>query len=195
MGWHHVHSLPHWPRMRPGPLSGHEGCRLVEASAGRALASLVLLAIVGLVAACQTSALPASSAPAGSRAVGAEPATARDRVAQALRDLGFSVRSTSDQSLTVVAERVGAPDPAWAECPLARAIDPNSDANRSSFERPDLLRTNVVARFATLAGATHVSLDVLQVGQYQNPFVALRFDERCRSAGGLEVRLLDAAAG
>ena len=66
---------------------------------------------------------------------------------------------------------------------------------RSNFERPRALRTNVVARFTKLAGATNVSLDVLQVGQYQNPYIGMRFDERCRSAGALEARLLAAAAG
>ncbi len=168
---------------------------MVERRPRRMATVAALLALVGLATGCQTPALPASGAPAASRAVAADPVTARDRVAQSLRELGFSVRVTDDQSLTVVAERIAAPDAAWAECPLARAHDPNSDANRSSFERPKALRTNVVARFTTLAGATHVSLDVLQVGQYQNPFVALPFDERCRSVGGLEMRLLDAAAG
>jgi hypothetical protein len=154
-----------------------------------------MVAVLGLAAGCQTSALPSTRAPLGSRNVATDPATARDRVVDALRDLGFAVTSTDDQFRTVVAERIGALDPTWAECPLARASDPHSDVNRSSFERPMALRTNLVARFTTLAGATNASLDVLQVGQYQNPYVALRFDERCRSVGGLETRLLDAAAG
>ena len=195
MSWHRVAWLRRWSRKRAAMLFGHVCCLLAAHRCRRTRARVALLAMAGLAAACQTSPLPASNAPPGSRAVTSDPTTARDRVVASLRDLGFSVRSTSDQSLTVVAERVGVPDPAWAACPLAQANDPYSDANRSSFERPDTLRTNVVARFTTLAGATNVSLDVLQVGQYQNPFVALRFDERCRSAGGLEVRLLDAAGG
>ena len=51
----------------------------------------------------------------------------------------------------------------------------------------------MIARATTLAGKTHLSLDVLEVARYRNPYVNLTFEERCRSTGILETRLLDAA--
>jgi hypothetical protein len=127
------------------------------------------------------------------RLVAVSPGEARAKVESKLRELGFTTRGDGDATLTLAAERVGKVDEAWATCPLALASDPDTERNRRSFERPFNLRTNVVARFTTPAGKTLVSLDVLQVGRYQNPYVALEFDERCRSTGALEAALLDAA--
>ena len=150
---------------------------------------------LGMLAGCtQQAALPTSHAPARARNVANAPAVARQQVEQTLRELGFTVRQEGDSALTLVGDRVGEVDPAWAQCPRTLAADPDTDNNRRSFEQPVGLRTTVVVRFMVMGRATNVSLDLLQVGQYRNPYANFSFEERCPSAGGLEQRLLDAAA-
>ena len=155
---------------------------------------LVALASLAALAGCRA---PPPAPPPGTvdptRLVAGTPAEARDRVERKLRELGFSTRSDKDGTLTLVAERIGPPDPAWGTCPTAPATDPSSDRNRRSMEQPFALRSNVVARFTAPADRTLVSLDVLLAGRYRNPFVGIEFDERCRSTGGLEALLLGAA--
>jgi hypothetical protein len=155
----------------------------------------VLLALSLTVASCIA---PPPQPPAGainpSRQVAATPASARASVEAKLRELGFTVRGDNDAALTIAAEHVGAPDPAWATCPLAVANDPNSEHNRRSTERPIGMRTTVVARFTRPGADTIVSVDVIHVGRYQNPYVALEFDELCRTNGGIEHLLLAAAS-
>jgi hypothetical protein len=142
-----------------------------------------------VIAAC--AAAPETSAPPAGRDIAGDPATARERVAQELRALGFAVRE--NDAMPVLRAELAGSDPAWAECPLVLARDPDPEAVRASFERPEGVRTVVVARLTTLAARTHLSLDVLQVARYRNPYVNLLFEERCRSTGILETRLLDAA--
>jgi hypothetical protein len=154
-----------------------------------------LLALSLTLASCVA---PPPQPPAGainpSRQVAATPASARASVEAKLRELGFTVRGDNDAALTIAAEHVGAPDPAWATCPLAVANDPNSEHNRRSTERPIGMRTTVVARFTRPGADTIVSVDVIHVGRYQNPYVALEFDEVCHTNGGLEHLLLAAAS-
>jgi hypothetical protein len=154
----------------------------------------LVLALAAALGACrQPPPAPPPGAIDPTRQVPVAPAEARANVEKKLRELGFTTRSDSDASLTLVAERVGEDDGAWATCPLAPVTDPDSDSNRRSFERPFSLRSNVVARFTMPAGRTLVSLDVLQAGRYRNPYIGIEFDERCRSTGALEVLLLGAA--
>ncbi|MGD9507336.1 MAG: hypothetical protein AB7I59_01185 [Geminicoccaceae bacterium] len=155
----------------------------------------LLLALAASLGACrQPPPTPPPGAIDPTRHVAPSPAEARAKVEAKLRELGFATRADNDASLTLVAERIGADDGAWAACPLAPVVDPDTDSNRRGFERPFTLRSNVVARFTTPAGRTLVSLDVLQVGRYRNPYVGIEFDERCRSTGALEALLLAAAA-
>ena len=155
---------------------------------------IVVLALAAALGACRQ---PLPAPPPGAidptRQVAVAPAQARANVEGKLRELGFTTRGDSDASLTLVAERVGEPDEAWATCPLAVANDPDTERNRRSFERPFTLRSNVVARFTTPSGRTLVSLDILPVGRYRNPYIGIEFDERCRSTGALEALLLAAA--
>lgn len=154
----------------------------------------LVLALAATLGACrQPPPAPPPGAIDPTRQVSVAPAEARANVERKLHDLGFTTRGDSDASLTLVAERVGAPDETWAACPLALANDPDTERNRRSFERPFSLRSNIVARFTTPSGRTLVSLDILQVGRYRNPYVAIEFDERCRSTGALEALLLAAA--
>jgi hypothetical protein len=153
------------------------------------------LGLVLLIGGCSpTGRVPVGQGPPTAREVGVDPATARDRLEQALREDGFTVRRDDDATLALTAENADA-EPAWADCPLALARDPDADTNRQSFERPIGQRTVLVARFTTPAGRTTASLDILQVAHYRNPYVGLPFEERCRSTGVLEARLLDAAQG
>lgn len=154
---------------------------------------IAALALAAALGACrQPPPAPPPGAVDPTRLVAVSPAEARARVEAKLRELGFTTRGDGDASLTLVAERVGEVDGAWATCPLTLANDPDTERNRRSFERPFSLRTNIVARFTMPAGRTLVSLDVLQVGRYRNPYVGIEFDDRCRSTGALEKLLLDA---
>ena len=129
------------------------------------------LLALGMLAGCtQQPPLPISHAPARTRNVATAPAVARQQVERTLRELGFTVRQEGDAALTLVGDRVGEVDPTWAQCPLTLAADPDADTNRRSFERPVGLRTTVVVRFTVLGQATNVSLDLLQVEQYRNPY-------------------------
>jgi hypothetical protein len=149
--------------------------------------------LAGMLVACAMGQqAPVVPSPPAGRDLAVDPGTARDRVAQELRALGFTLRHDDDPLLPLGAELADS-DPAWAECPLALARDPDPEAVRASFERPKGVRTVVVARLTNLAGRTHLSLDVLEVARYRNPYVNLSFEERCRSTGLLETRLLDAA--
>jgi hypothetical protein len=175
-------------------LAGDEavGFRLgsVASVQGRTIPWLLAL---GMLAGCtQRPALPTSHAPARTRTVTTAPAAVRQQVERTLRELGFTIRQ--DAALTLVGDRVGEADPAWAQCGLTVATDPDTDTNRRSFERPVGLRTTVVVRITVLGQATNVSLDLLHAGQYRNPYANFSFEESCPSAGGLEQRLLDATA-
>jgi hypothetical protein len=156
---------------------------------GRLLAPI----LAGMLVACAMGqqAPVAPSSPTG-REVAVDPGTARERVESELRRLGFTLRQESGP-LSPVAAELADSDSAWADCPLALARDPDPDSTRASFERPTGVRIVVVAQATTLAGSTHLSLDVLEVGRYRNPYVNLTFEERCRSTGILETKLLDAA--
>lgn len=152
------------------------------------------LALAALVGACrQPPPTPPPGAIDPTRQVAVAPAEARANVEGKLRELGFTTRGDGDATLTLVAERSGEPDGAWATCPLALANDPDTERNRRSFERPFSLHTKIVARFTSPAGRTLVSLDVLQQGRYRNPYVGIEFGEVCRSTGALEMLLLAAA--
>ena len=149
--------------------------------------------MAGLLAACATGQqAPVAPSPPTGRDLAVDPGTARELVESELRALGFTLRQDGGP-LSPLAAELADSDPAWAECPLALARDPDPETSRASFERPESVRTVVIARATTLAGKTHLSLDVLEVARYRNPYVNLTFEERCRSTGILETRLLDAA--
>jgi len=164
------------------------------ASFGSVPPSWALVLAVGVVCACtpMNRTPPVGTGPPTARGVSADAPTARAQVERALRQAGFTVRRDADGALTLTGENPAA-DVAWADCPLAPVHDPDPDRNRRGFARPIGRRAVVVARFLPLGGRTTASLDLLQAGVYQNPYVGVSFEARCRSTGALEALLLDAA--
>lgn len=121
------------------------------------------------------------------------PAQVLELAAAAMRSQGLTVGILPGPSSTTEANKDGAVDPQWADCPTITVRDPFSEALRHRRKEAGEMSTRVtVTASAVTPSTTKVTVRALFLGDYINDFTGTPQQAACRSTGALEQAVLAA---